>query len=387
MNNFEFRNPTKLIFGKGQIASVAREIPQGAKVMMTYGGGSIKRNGIYDQAMEALRGFQVVEFGGIEPNPQYATLMRAVEIARSEKIDFVLAVGGGSVIDGTKFIVCAANYTGENPWDIVLTGGEISKDVVPLPFAAILTLPATASEMNNGAVISNKSEGTKFAFYNPLNYPQFSVLDPEAVYSLPDKQVANGLVDTFCHVMEQYLTDPTDSMIQDRFSEGILSTILDVAPKVMASRTDYNACANYMYAATMGLNGFASMGVPHDWATHMIGHELTALHGLDHGVTLAIVGPSLINVMRTEKSEKILQMGQRVFGITNGTSSERIDATIKAVRSFYESLGVKTHLSEYGIGDENFIKIAGRFQERKQNLGERGAITPEKVLEILKGAL
>lgn len=387
MNNFEFRNPTKLIFGKGQIASLTKEIPQGAKVMITYGGGSIKRNGIYDQVMSALKGYTVIEFSGIEANPDYDTLMKAVEIARTESVDFILAVGGGSVIDGTKFIVCATNYTGENPWDIVLTGGEISWDVVPLPFAAVLTLPATASEMNNGAVISRRSMGLKFPFYNPLNYPQFSVLDPEACYSLPDKQVANGLVDTFCHVMEQYLTHPTDSMIQDRFSEGILSTIIDVAPQVMANREDYNACANYMYAATMGLNGFASMGVPHDWATHMIGHELTALHGLDHGVTLAIVGPSLLNVMREEKGAKLLQMGERVFGITNGTSSERIDATIAAVRALYESVGIKTHLSDYGITSDSIDTIVARFTERKLNLGEGGIVTPSKVEKILKGAL
>lgn len=386
MNNFIFRNPTKLVFGKGMIATLKKEIPQSARVLMIYGGGSIKSNGVYDQVKEAMAGHTMLEFSGVEPNPQYDTLMKAVEIVRSENIDYLLAVGGGSVIDGTKFIACAARYEGD-PWEFMLNDAADIKALEPLPIASVLTMSATGSEMNNGAVISRKSENTKYAFHHPKTFPVVSVLDPQACYSLPDRQVANGLADTFCHVLEQYLTYKNNAFVQDRFAESVLASVIEVAPLVLGDRTNYDACANYMYAATMGLNGFISMGVPQDWATHLIGHELTALHGLDHGVTLAIVGPSLISVMRDEKGEKILQFGERVFGITNGTSSERIDATIEAVRGFYESVGIKTKLSDYGIGDENFELIAGRFTERKRNLGERGTITPSRVLEILKGAL
>ncbi len=386
MNNFVFQNPTKLIFGRKSIAKLTKEMAKDTKILITYGGGSIKKNGVYDQVVSALSEFDTVEFGGIEPNPQYDTLMRAVEIVRSQKIDFIVAVGGGSVIDGTKFIAAAANYEGEG-WDILLSSGAVIADIVPVPFATVLTLPATGSEMNNGAVISRASDNTKFAFKHALNYPKFSILDPQVCYSLPTKQVANGLADTFCHTLEQYLTYPCDAYVQDRFAEGVLLSIIKVAPKILAERTNYDACANFMYAATMGLNGFLSMGVPQDWATHMIGHELTALHGLDHGVTLAIVGPSLMTVMKREKAAKLLQLGERVFEITQGNPEERITATINAIRSFYESIGIKTRLSDYGIGEENFELIAARFTERGWELGENQSITPQIVIEILKGAL
>ncbi len=356
MNNFTFKNPTKLIFGKGQISQITDEINKDTKVMVTYGGGSIKKNGIYDQVMAALKGYDVVEFGGIEANPQYSTLMKAVEIGKKEKIDLLLAVGGGSTIDGTKFIATAINYESD-PWEFMLDQ-SILGSITPVKLATVLTLPATGSEMNCGAVISRKEREEKFAFMHPLNYPQFSVLDPQACYSLPKKQIANGVVDTFVHTLEQYLTYPANGMIQDRFAEGVLLTLKEIGADLLENQTSYDLASNFMLSATMGLNGFIAMGVPEDWATHMIGHELTAIHGLDHGVTLAIVGPSLINVMREEKCAKILQYGERVWGITAGGEQERIDAT-----------------------------IAGLFESRGWNLGENQSITPAKVMEILEGAL
>lgn len=386
MNNFVFKNPTKLIFGKGQIAAIANEIPRDKKIMITYGGGSIMRNGVYNQVVAALEGFNYIEFGSIEPNPKYATLMKAVELAKSKGVDFLLAVGGGSVIDGTKFIATAIKYNKtESAWDFMINQ-PLFADIVPVPLASVLTLPATASEMNCGAVISNTDTGEKLAFMHPLNYPVFSILDPEVCFTLPKKQRANGIADTYCHTLEQYLTYPANGMVQDRFAEGILQTLKTIGKEIVET-DNYDIMANYMLSATMGLNGFIGMGVPQDWATHMIGHELTAMYGLDHGVTLSIVGPSLINVMREEKGEKILQYGERVWGITEGSNDEKIDKTIEATRNFYESIGIKTRLSDYGINGDKIEVIADIFRKRGWNLGEKGSITPDKVVEILKGAL
>lgn len=379
MNNFTFCNPTKLIFGKGTIAKIAREIPAGAKIMMTYGGGSIRRNGVYDQVTAALKGREVVEFGGIEPNPQYETLKRAVELARAEGVDYLLAVGGGSVIDGTKFIATALKYAGD-PWDFML---DPSKAVEAVPLATVLTLPATGSEMNNGAVISRREFDEKLAFHNPQGYPQFSVLDPEVCYSLPERQVVNGIVDSFAHTLEQYLTFDTQSMVMDRWAEGLLQTLVELGPKLAERHDRYDEVANFMLTATMALNGFIAMGVPQDWATHMIGHELTALHGLDHGVTLAIVYPGMMRVMRREKFDKLVQYAERVWGAT-GTPEEKAEAAIEKTDAFFRSLGMKTRLSEHGIGQETIDFIVGRFRKRGWNLGENGQVTPERVAEILR---
>lgn len=388
MNNFTFCNPTQLIFGEGQIACLSKNIPVGAKIMMTYGGGSIKSNGVYDQVIQALKGFDYIEFSGIEPNPHYETLMKAVEIARQEKVDFLLAVGGGSVIDGTKFIASAIHFESD-PWDFMLNDTLLAgKSSVAI--GTVLTLPATGSEMNCGAVVTREQTKEKMAFHDPANYPRFSILDPKVCFSLPKRQIANGIADTFCHTLEQYLTYPANALVQDRFCEGILLTLKEIAPKILANSQDYDLCANFMFSATMGLNGMISMGLPQDWATHMIGHELTALYGLDHGVTLSIIGPALMQVMRKEKHAKLLQFGERVFGISAAqlpSEEERIDRTILALRNFYESLGIKTRLTEYGIGMENFQLIADRFTQRGWNLGESQSVTPNKVLEILKAAL
>ena len=382
MNNFTFCNPTKLIFGKGTIARIAREIPTGAKIMMTYGGGSIRRNGVYDQVTAALKGRGVVEFGGIEPNPQYETLVKAVELARAEGVDFLLAVGGGSVIDGTKFIATALKYEGD-PWDFRL---DPSKAVDAVPLATVLTLPATGSEMNNGAVVSRKELNEKLAFHNPKCYPLFSVLDPEVCYSLPQRQIVNGIVDSFAHTLEQYLTFDTQVMVMDRWAEGLLQTLVELGPKLVERHDRYDEVANFMLTATMALNGFIAMGVPQDWATHMIGHELTALHGLDHGVTLAIVYPGMMRVMRREKFDKLVQYAERVWGVT-GTPEEKVEAAIVKTDEFFRALGMKTRLSEHGIGQETIDFIVERFRKRGWNLGENGQVTPERVAEILRERL
>ncbi len=385
MENFIFCNPTKLIFGKGTIASIDAQLPADSVVMMTYGGGSIKKNGVYEQVRKALGSRRVVEFGGIEPNPRYETLMKAVASAKADGVDFLLAVGGGSVIDGTKFIACAMGYDESDPWDFVRDNSKL-KSVTPLPLATVLTLPATGSEMNNGAVITRGSSDEKLAFHHRDVYPRFSVLDPEVCYSLPDKQVANGVADTFAHVLEQYLTYPCHAMVQDRFAEGILKTLVEIGPGVVKDHTDYDTVSNYMFSATMGLNGIIAMGVPQDWATHMIGHELTALCGLDHGVTLAIVFPALMSVMRADKHDKLLQYACRVWGIDSGSPEARIDEAISLTRRFFEALDIKTHLSDYGIGDDIIRSIVDRMSERGWKLGERGNVTPDKVKLILEAA-
>lgn len=377
MNNFIFQNPTKLIFGKGQIARLSKELPKDRKILVTFGGGSVKKNGVYEQVTAALEGFDYQEFWGIEPNPKVETLRKAVEICKRDGVDFLLAVGGGSVLDGTKLIAAAA-VVDTDAWELVcnpkLYGGT-------LPFASVMTLPATGSEMNRGAVISNIATGEKYAFYN--TYPQFSILDPQTTFSLPPYQVACGLADTFVHVMEQYLTATDIAPLMDRWAEGVLQTIIEVAPKVRADQTDYDAMATYMLSATMGLNGFIAMGVPQDWATHMIGHEITALTALTHGHSLVVVLPAVMDVMREQKGDKILQYGQRIWGITEGSYDERIDKTIAATEEFFRSLGLQTRLSELNIGKEVAEQIVLRFKERGTLLGENSNIdylTVEKIL-------
>ncbi|HNX56083.1 MAG TPA: iron-containing alcohol dehydrogenase [Prolixibacteraceae bacterium] len=384
MYNFEYQNPVKVIFGKGEIAKVGKNIPEGSKILITYGGGSIFKNGVYDQVKESIKGFEVLEFGGIEPNPHYETLMKAVEIVRKENISFLLSVGGGSVIDGTKFIAAAACYEGTDPWDILSKRAPVKAAV---PHGAVLTLPATGSEMNAGAVITRVETKEKLAFGSPKVMPLFSVLDPETIYSLPEKQIANGIVDAFVHVIEQYLTFPVNSPIQDRFAESILKTLIEEGPKVIADKTNYDAAANFMWSATMALNGLIGAGVPQDWATHMIGHELTAFHGIDHARTLAIVLPGVMKIEREQKKAKLLQYGERVWGILDGTDEERINQTIAKTVAFFESLGVQTKLPDYSVSTETVNAITDRFRKRGYKLGEKANIGPEEIQMILEDRL
>lgn len=381
MYNFTFCNPVKLIFGRGTIAQLAKEIPLDKKIMITFGGGSVRRNGVYEQVTKALAAHNCIEFWGIEPNPKIETLRKAIEKCREEKVDFLLAVGGGSVLDGTKLIAAAVNYQGD-AWELVLKGHHFES---VLPFAAVMTLPATGSEMNNGAVISSVEKTEKFAFYT--NYPQFSILDPETTYSLPPYQIACGIADTFVHVIEQYLTETGVSPLMDRWAEGIMQTLVEVAPKVRADQHNYDNMSTYMLSATMALNGFIAMGVKQDWATHMIGHELTALHGLTHGHTLVIVLPALMDVMREQKGDKILQLGERVFGIREADRNTGIDRTIRATEEFFRSLRLTTRLSEEKIGRETIDEIARRFEQRGTKLGEKQNITGEVARRILERAL
>ena len=383
MNNFEFQNPTKLIFGEGTIAKLAKNIDKSKKILMTCGGGSIKKNGVYDQVKEALAGYDVTEFWGIEANPDYATLMKAVEICKTQNIDFLLAVGGGSVIDGTKFIAAGSLYEGD-PWDFLSGAATIQK---ALPLAAVLTLPATGSEMNGNAVISRRETGEKLAFGSKATYPQFSILDPNALRSLPQRQIANGIVDTYIHTFEQYMTFDNKTMVMDRWAEGLLQTLVALAPSLIAGNADYQTYANYMLTATMGLNGFVAMGCVEDWSTHSIGHELTAMHGLDHGVTLAIVWPGVARVMKEYKMDKLVQYGERVWGITEGTNEERAEKAIQATEEFFKSVGMKIKLSDHNIGQETIQRIVQRFKERGWTLGEFGRVTPEKTEEILNAVL
>ena len=377
MNNFEFQNPTRLIFGKGQIARLSQELPRDKKILVTFGGGSVKANGVYDKVMEAMKGFDFIEFWGIEPNPKVETLRKAVQLCKNEGVGFILAVGGGSVLDGTKLIAAAACVEND-AWELV-RDASLAKGAIP--FASVMTLPATGSEMNRAAVISNLETGEKFAFYNV--FPVFSILDPETTFSLPPFQVACGLADTFIHVMEQYMTVTGVAPLMDRWAEGVLQTVVEVAPKVRADQHDYDAMSTYMLSATMALNGFVAMGVPQDWATHRIGHEITALTGMTHGQTLVIVLPGVLNVMREQKGDKILQYGERVWGIVEGTREERIDRTIAATEDFFRSLGLATRLSECSVGEDVVAEVVNRFKVRGTTLGEKANIDYSVVEQIL----
>ena len=385
MNQFNFYNPTKIIFGRDRFNELNHLVPKDAKVLVLYGGGSVKKFGTLDRVLAALPNREILEFGGIEANPRYETLMMAVDLVRAEKIDFLLAVGGGSVIDGTKFIALASYYEGDG-LDLLRDRSITANLKQALPLAAVLTLAATGSEMNRGGVVS--SPIGKLGFGNDLVFPKFSLVDPSLTFTLPETQVANGVVDTFVHVMEQYMTYPAEGRFQDRTSEGILKTLIEIGRATIDNPTDYDLRANLVWCATMGLNGLIGAGVPQDWATHRIGHELTALFGIDHDKTLAIIMPSLWNIMRETKREKLLQYGERVLNITTGSEENRIDQIIETTRQFFESLGIKTRLSDYGIGADQIDSILAALESHHMtSLGERGEITLEISRKILEGAL
>ena len=386
MLNFEFCNPTRIVFGQNSVARLDTLVPANARVLVLYGGASAESTGTLAEVRAALGARERKEFGGIEPNPTYETLMRAVDLVRAEKLDFLLAVGGGSVIDGTKFVAAAVGFEGD-PWRILESfGGAVTQ---ALPFGAVLTLPATGSEMNNNAVVTRKSTQTKAFFASPLVYPQFSILDPTKTYTLPARQLANGVVDAFVHIVEQYLTYPAEGRVQDRFAEGLLQTLIEVGPKVVAESTpDYDARANLMWTATMALNGLIGAGVPQDWATHLVGHELTAKYGIDHARTLAIVLPAMLHIRRNSKKAKLLQYAERVWQITGGSDDERIDQAIEQTRVFFDSLGVKTRLSDYEISAEAIDGLIGQLQAHGMTqLGEHQDVTPTVSRRVLESAL
>lgn len=386
MKNFNFYNPVRILFGKGKIAEIGKYIPKDKRIMLTYGGGSIMKNGVYDQVKAALKDRDIVEFGGIEPNPTYETLMKAVEQVKTENVDFLLAVGGGSVLDGTKFIAAAVYYEGDEPWEILSRMRPIRK---AMPLASVITLAATGSEMNSGGVITRAETREKLSFGSPLLFPQFSVLDPQVTFSLPKRQVANGIVDAYIHVMEQYLTYPLNTPVQDRFAEGLLLTLIEEGPKAISdTEPDYNNRANLMWAATMALNGQLSLGVDSDWATHMIGHELTAYYGIDHAVTLAIVLPGVMRLLKEKRSEKMLQYAERVWNITEGSTEERIAKAISKTEAFFKSLGMGIRLSDHGVEADVIDRIIERFRMRRMTtVGNPKDINVEEVRTILEDVM
>ena len=385
MLNFELYNPTNYVFGKGQTEKLTILVPKDAKILLAYGGGSIFKNGIYDQVKAALKNFEIVEFGGIEPNPRFETLMKAVEIVREQKITFILAVGGGSVIDGVKFISGATNFEGD-AIDILKKKVLFTDLSKVIPFGTVLTLPATGSEMNSGAVVTIESTQEKLTLGGSALFPKFSICDPTVIASLPKRQLQNGVVDAFTHVMEQYLTYPHDALLQDRIAESILQTLLEIGPRVVENPSDYKLASNFMWSATMALNGLIQKGVPSDWATHMIGHELTALYEIDHARTLAIIGPNLYRVMFETKKEKLAQYGERVFNVKGNSVEEKANQAIEKTVAFFHTMGMKTKLSENTKDyDKTADFIVKRFEERGwKGLGEKQNITLEKVKEIVE---
>ncbi|MDO4691857.1 MAG: iron-containing alcohol dehydrogenase [Porphyromonadaceae bacterium] len=382
MNPFKFRNPTELLFGEGMIEMLPKRIPQGSKILLTFGGGSVKGNGVYDDVRHQLKGFDCVEFWGIEPNPKVETLRKAIELGKHEGVNFVLAIGGGSVLDASKLIANAIPSE-RDAWDLVLKGAD--RGVKTLPLGTVLTIPATGSEMNRGAVISSTETQEKFGFWG--EYPLFSILEPRYTFSLPAYQVACGIADSFVHVMEQYICRAGESPLMDRWAEGIMLTLIEQREAIQREPADYDARANFMLSATMALNGFIAMGITEDWATHRIGHELTALTGLTHGHTLVIVMPALLRVLgHGSKRAKLLHYAQRIWGISSGSEDERIDRAIEQTEAFFRSLGLETRLTERGIGQEVEAEIVRRFAERGTLLGENQDIDSSVVARILQAA-
>lgn len=385
MLNFEFKNPTKILFGKGEISKISQEIPKNAKILLLYGGGSIKKNGIYDQVISALKDFHVEEFGGIPANPEYEILLDALEVIKTQNITYLLAVGGGSVIDGTKFLSAAANYPHEDKWEILKKPVRTLENE-GLPFATVLTLPATGSEMNSGYVISRRKTNEKLSTGGPGLFPQFSILDPEVIRSIPKNQIANGIADAYTHVLEQYMTFPTTATLQERFMEGIMSTLQEVAPKVLANEFDYDAAGNFMWCCTMALNGLISKGVLTDWAVHAMGHELTANFGIDHARTLAIIAPSHYRYFFENKKGKLAQYAERVWNINQGSLEEKAELGIEKMEEFFHSLGINTKLSQY---TDDFAgtaeKVEKTFTERNWvGLGEYKKLTPQDAFKIVE---
>lgn len=385
IQNFEYCNPTRIVFGQDTISRLDDLIPKDAYVLITIGGGSVRRTGTLSEVEKALGDRKFSVFEGIEANPTYETLMKAVERIRQEKFTFILGVGGGSVMDGTKFIAAAVHFNGD-PWDIVLQKGSNIQSV--LPFGFVLTLPATGSEMNYYAVISRKETKDKIGIASDFLYPIFSILDPTKTYSLPSHQVANGIADAFVHVIEQYLTYPSHADVQDRFSESLLLTLIEEGPKTLAYPNNYTSRANFVWAATLALNGLIATGVAQDWATHIIGHEMTVLYGIDHGRTLSIILPSLLHIMRESKKDKLLQYAHRVWNIHYDDQEKTIDEAIHRTRQFFESLGIKTHLRDYNLDEKAIDEIIDQLHRHNLTaLGERQNITLEISRKILQASL
>ncbi len=386
MLNFEVINPTRIVFGKDQLSRLPELLKEANvnRILIAYGGGTVKKIGLLDQIKAKLTAFEVFEFSGIEANPEYSTLMKGVELARSNRVDFILAVGGGSVIDGVKFMSGAIGYEAD-PWK-VLDRQEGCVFSSAVPFGTVLTLPATGSEANSGAVISRSEFNQKRTMGGPLFFPVFSFCDPSLMATLPKRQLANGIIDAYMHTLEQYLTYPTDNLLQEREAEAVLLTLLEVS-EVVNKPDDYKLASNLMHCATHALNGNLRCGVPTDWTTHMIGHELTAFYGIDHARTLAIIAPRLYENRFEEKKEKLAQYGKRVLGLS-GTNNQVAREAIIKTEAFFNSLGVETRLSAHTDDFESAAeKVKQVFVERNWlAMGERQSITPDDVFSIVKSA-
>lgn len=383
MQNFSFHNPTRILFGRGQIAALAEEIPATSRILLCYGGGSIKRNGTYDQLQAALAGRRLVEFGGIGPNPEYRTLLEAVGVVRDEGIDFILAVGGGSVIDGAKFIAAASPANGD-PWQLVAAKQPLS---AAIPVGAVLTLPATGSESNPVAIISRAETGEKRGLSSPLLYPRFAVLDPQLTFSLPPQQLSLGVVDAFVHVIEQYLTYPVAAPLQDRLAESILLTLREIGPGLLISGPCYEDRATLMWAANLALNGLIGSGVPQDWSTHVIGHQLTSLYGIAHAQTLAVLLPAVLTLQQRQKHTKLVQYGRRVWNLEGPDETVR-EAAIDATEAFFAQMGLATRLHGLGLGEEAIEPVIERLaRNRLTPLGEHRDLDLERCRRVLQLSL
>ena len=381
MNNFELNNPTKIVFGSDSMGKIAELIrPFGNKVLLTYGGGSIKKNGIYEKVIKQLNDFEVKEFGGIEPNPRVETIRKAREEFKRFEPDFILAVGGGSVIDGTKLLASSMYYLGD-PWDFL-----IKNDVEPekyIPFGVVLTLSATGSEMNNGSVITNWENHEKLFFGREQTYPIFSILDPQNTFSVPKDQTAYGIIDAFSHVLEQYIVNSKNTPLQDRFSEGILLTLIENSKSVLENPKDYVSRANIMFSVCMALNNLISSGTNQDWATHNIEHEISAFYDIPHAAGLAIITPRWMDTVKEDKNEKLVQYGKRIWNL-NGHDNQIIERAISSTSDFFKSLGVKMSLSEWNIDSKNFDLIVNRLAEK--GIGET-PLSAEQISKILNNCL
>ena len=389
MNNFTFYNPTKIFFGKDQIRKLNHEIPKDAKVLLLYGGGSIKQYGVFDRVVEALGDRQWGEFGGIEANPVFETLMEAVAQIKKDGYDYLLALGGGSVIDGTKFIAAAVPFDGD-PIDIFAMGiGKGLPVKSSMPFGTVLTLPATGSEMNSDSVISFKEKGAKVSFDSVHSFPQFSVLEPETTYTLPVRQRRNGIADGYIHVLENYLTHDLGGDIPDYFSEGILKTFIKHADAyINEDSKDYEVASNVMWACTMALNGVASKGNVGDWSTHSLGHEITAFNHTDHAKTLTPIILATMDVRRDEKHAKILRYARNIWHIEDKDEEKVIDKAIERTAAFFESIGMPTKLRQVGIQEEDINSLVNQLEAHKENtIGENASQNLDTSRKIYQRAL
>lgn len=375
MNNFQYYNPVRIVFGEGQIEALADLVPENARVLITYGGGSAKRTGTLDEVKTALQGKhrEIFEFGGIEPNPEFTTLMKAVDMVHANNIDFLLAVGGGSVLDGTKFIALTATLDDdadhEKAWEALKGYTRDIKQALPL--GTVLTIPATGSEMNSGGVINHSERKAKLPFGNPLVFPQFSILDPAKTLTLPERQVMNGIADAFVHVIEQYLTYPVNAKVQDSYAESLLKILIEEGRAVKADPNDMATRKNIMWTATMALNGLIGVGVPQDWTTHMIGHELTSLHGIDHARTLTIVLPAVMRELKDSKKDKLVQYAENVWQIRDGSDDDKIEQAISRTEAFFRELGLPVRLSDVDLDASAIAPIVNQLKEHNMvQLGE-----------------